>query len=176
MALLYTIRMRRTGKIFVLFLPLIILAAGCSNPQPAGDVKPPNGHDPRTTTAPPAPQPDVTIKSITEGEWNIDTNPVLAWTANAELGEVQFVSVQIFEIVSGQPAENPCVTLDDTGGELARNNGGRLFDRLDGVLISFLGSHAGRDSLKPRTSYMLVLKIIGGKREGTASVKFSTRQ
>ena len=161
---------------FVLFLPLIILAAGCgSNSQPPGDVKPPNGRDPQTT-APPAPQPDVTIKSITEGEWNIDTNPVLAWTASPQLGEVQFVSVQIFEIVNGQPAANPCVTLDDTGGELARNNGGRLFDRLDGVLISFMGSHAGRDGLKPGASYMLVLKIIGGKREGTASVKFSTRQ
>jgi hypothetical protein len=170
--------MRPTGKTYTVCLLLILFAAGCrSTSQPAGDAtKPPNGYDPQKTTVPVAPEPDVTIKSISEGEWNIDTNPLLAWTASPKLGEIQFVSVQIFEIVNGKPAAAPCIMLDDTGGELARNNGGRLFDKLDGVLISFLGSHTGEERLKPATSYLLVLKITGNKREGTASVKFSTRQ
>jgi hypothetical protein len=168
--------MRAIGKTYAVFL-LVILAAGCQgNSQGADSEKPPAGYDPRGTTVPAAPQPIVKITSLADGDWNVDTNPILAWTASKDLGEIQFASVEIFENSSGEPARvDPDITIDDTAGELARNNGGRLFDKLDGVLISFHDERTDADKLKPATRYLLVLKLIGARGEGTARVKFSTR-
>jgi hypothetical protein len=166
--------MRGAGKIFAV-VALILFAAGCKGAgQPKSGFPPADGHN--RTTAPAPPEPTVKIKSIVEGDWNIDTNPLLAWEAAQSLGEIQFASVQIFEIVDGKPAQSPCVTIDDMSGEMARSNGGRLFDRLDGVMICFMGSHAGAEQLKPATRYFLVLTLVGSKAQGSASVKFITQQ
>jgi hypothetical protein len=169
--------MKDTRRIFALLLCVCALAAGCgkSTPPTAADT-PINGYDPNARTVAPAPQPPVKINSISDGDWNIDINPLLNWTANPQLGEIQFVSIQVFEVANGKAADAPCVTIDDTTGALARNNGGRIFDAPNGALICFMGSHLGTDRLKKGTSYMLVLKLIGTKSEGTASVRFSTKQ
>lgn len=168
--------MRGAGKIFAALL-VVFIAGGCGGASgPVKGFPRADGLDPERTTAPAPPEPTVKIKSIVEGDWNIDTNPLLAWEAAQSLGEIQFASVQIFEIVDGKPAQSPCVTIDDMAGELARSNGCRLFDRLDGVMICFMGSHAGAEQLKPAARYFLVLTLVGSKAQGSASVKFITQQ
>ena len=155
---------------------LIILAAGCTV-----RAKPPEdpcveGYDPNSPRAPYNPKAAVQIVSIADGGWNVGTDPRLKWTVSPDvIGAVGFVSVRIFEVVGGEAATEPCVTIDDTLGALAGANGRRLFEPIDGVLVSFVGSHAGAKELKPATNYMLVLTLTGTKGQEQATVRFTTR-
>ncbi|RKY24347.1 MAG: hypothetical protein DRP79_07930 [Planctomycetota bacterium] len=155
---------------------LCMLGAGCAVTAATEENPGVEDHDPRPSMTPYEPSAPVRITSIAPGDWDISTNPRLKWKANPDvIGSVRFVSVRIFEVIDGRASDNPCVTIDDTTGALARANGCPLFEPMDGVLVCFMGSHAGMTELKHATEYVLALRLVGSSEGATCTVRFTTR-